>query len=169
LAPLALAPLLATYREPGSPRSRRRELAWFALGFAVTAGVVMLPAFLGGGLEIFWDRTVTFQDERGSPFSVYGFRGDLGWLQQGVQGATVLLALVAAVVPRERDRVTLAALGAAVLIAVQLGVTHWFYLYVVWFLPFVLVALLGRALVDRGEATTAPAAAAARSSPPVAV
>jgi hypothetical protein len=29
-------------------------------------------------------------------------------------------------------------------IALQLGVTHWFYLYIVWFLPFVLVALLGR-------------------------
>jgi hypothetical protein len=23
-------------------------------------------------------------------------------------------------------------------------VTHWFYLYIVWFLPFALVALLGR-------------------------
>jgi hypothetical protein len=45
-------------------------------------------------------------------------------------------------VPRRRDIVTLAALGAAVLIALQLAVTHWFYLYLVWFLPLVLVALL---------------------------
>ena len=30
------------------------------------------------------------------------------------------------------------------LIALQLGVTHWFYLYIVWFFPLVLVALLGR-------------------------
>ena len=45
--------------------------------------------------------------------------------------------------PRRRDIVTLAALAAAVLIAVQLGVTHWFYLYVVWFFPLVLVAMLG--------------------------
>jgi hypothetical protein len=26
---------------------------------------------------------------------------------------------------------------------VQLAATHWFYLYVVWFLPFVLVVVLG--------------------------
>jgi hypothetical protein len=34
-----------------------------------------------------------------------------------------------------------AALGAAVLIALEAGLTHWFYLYIVWFLPFVLLAL----------------------------
>ena len=31
--------------------------------------------------------------------------------------------------------------AAAVLIALQLGATHWFYFYVVWFLPLVLAAL----------------------------
>ncbi len=35
-----------------------------------------------------------------------------------------------------------AALAGAVLIAVQLGVTHWFFLYVVWFAPLALVALM---------------------------
>ncbi|MDX6649535.1 MAG: hypothetical protein QOJ97_1486 [Solirubrobacteraceae bacterium] len=168
-APLALAPMLATYREPGSARSRPRELARFLLGFGIVGGVAMLPAFLGGGLRVFWDHTVGFQDGRGSPFSIYGFEGNLDWLQQGVQIAAVVLALVVAFVPRRRDVVTLAALGAAVLIAVQLGVTHWFYLYVVWFLPLVMVALLGRGLVDRGEpaASSAPAPEPARSNPPV--
>ena len=28
------------------------------------------------------------------------------------------------------------------LIALQLGVTHWFYLYIVWFFPLVMLALL---------------------------
>ena len=42
-----------------------------------------------------------------------------------------MLALAVAVVPRRRDEVTLAALAAAVLIAVQLVVSHWFYLYLV--------------------------------------
>ena len=36
----------------------------------------------------------------------------------------------------------IAALAAAVTIAVQLTAGHWFYFYVVWFLPFVLVATL---------------------------
>ena len=35
--------------------------------------------------------------------------------------------------PRRRDLVGLAACAAAVLIAVELGVTYWFYLYIPWF------------------------------------
>ena len=46
--------------------------------------------------------------------------------------------------PRRRDLVGLAGLRAAILIALQLGVTHWFYLYIPWFFPLVMLALLGR-------------------------
>ena len=49
-------------------------------------------------------------------------------MQHVVQGAAVALALVVAFVPRRRTIVEVAALGAAVLIALQLGITHWFYL-----------------------------------------
>ena len=41
--------------------------------------------------------------------------------------------------------VEVAALGAAVLIALQLGISHWFYLYIPWFFPLVLIALARRA------------------------
>ena len=44
--------------------------------------------------------------------------------------------------PRRRDVVGLAALSAAILIALQIGVTHWFYLYVPWFFPFVAIAVI---------------------------
>ena len=37
----------------------------------------------------------------------------------------------------------MAALGAAVVICLELAATYWFYLYVVWFAPFVLVTALG--------------------------
>jgi len=47
-------------------------------------------------------------------------------------------------VPRRRDVAGLSAACAAVLIALQLGVTHWFYLYVPWFFGLVMVAVLGR-------------------------
>jgi hypothetical protein len=50
-----------------------------------------------------------------------------------------------------------AALGAAVLIAVQLPAIHWFYFYVAWFMPFVLVGLF---LAYRTD-SPAPAAEAA--------
>ena len=54
----------------------------------------------------------------------------------------MLLAVGAAFVPRRRGPVELAALAAAVMIAVELSLTHWFYLYIVWFFPLALVALL---------------------------
>jgi hypothetical protein len=143
-APLALAPVFATAGPAGVGLARRvRGVALFAVGFAVTAAVVMLPVLVGGDLDTFYERTIDFQRARGSPFSVWGF---YGWdtAQSVVQGAAVVFAVLAAFVPRRRDLVGLAALAAAVVIALQLGVTHWFYLYIVWFLPFVLVALLAR-------------------------
>jgi FtsH-binding integral membrane protein len=39
--------------------------------------------------------------------------------------------------------VQVSALAAAVTIAVQLELTHWFYLYIVWFFPLVMVTVLG--------------------------
>jgi hypothetical protein len=61
-----------------------------------------------------------------------------------VQVAAVNLALVLLLVPARRGRWEVAALGAAVLIALQMAAAHWFYLYIVWWLPFVLVALMAR-------------------------
>ena len=97
-----------------------------------------------GGLHEFYDRTLGFQASRGSPFSIWGL---YGWdtAQAVVQVAAVLLAVAVAFLPRRRDLVGLSALAAAVLIALQLGVTHWFYLYIVWFLGPALIALLGDA------------------------
>jgi hypothetical protein len=169
--PLALAPLLATYRDPGRGRGLAREVVVFTAALAASGAVLLAPALLGGGLDLFYDRTLGFQGERGSPFSIYGFEGGLGGLQAAVKVAAVVLAVAVAFVPRRRDLVTVAALGAAVLIAVQLGATHWFYLYIVWFLPLVLVALLGRGLEDRGAPSAPlpePERAEARSSQPVA-
>jgi hypothetical protein len=171
-APLALIPLFATYRDPARPGrgGRPRQLALFATALLAVGAVAMLPALLNGGLDTFWDRTVHFQEARGSPFSIYGLVGGLGGLQAAVKVGAVVLALAVAFVPRRRDLVTLAALAGAVLVAVQLGVTHWFYLYVVWFFPLVMIALLGRDLEDRRplSARRERARAEARSSQPVA-
>ena len=40
--------------------------------------------------------------------------------------------------------IRIAALSAAILLALQLGASHWFYLYIPWFFPLVMLALLGR-------------------------
>jgi hypothetical protein len=139
-APLALAPVLATHRlQPGR---RIRGLALFALGFVVATAIVCLP-LLRENLSTVYDRTIGFQASRGSPFSIWGL---YGWTtaQHLVQAAGVLVAVVLALVPRRRDVAGLAAACAAVLIGLQLGITHWFYLYLVWFFPLVMLAGLCR-------------------------
>jgi hypothetical protein len=148
-APLVLAPLFARGTGPG----RRRELAFFALGLAAVLAATTLPFLPDGGLRELYDRTVGYQAGRPSPFSIWGQAESLDWLQTVVKAAAAALALLVAFVPRRRSARQVAALGAAVLIALQLGVSHWFYLYVVWFVPFVLVTVMGalRAAPDSGE------------------
>ena len=131
-APLALAPLFA-----------RRSPVVFGVALVLTLAITVLPFVPDGGLRELYDRTVGYQAGRPSPFSVWGQVDSLEWLQTVVKFAAVGLALAVAFVPRRPDERQVAALGAAVLIALQLAVTHWFYLYVVWFVPFVLVAMFG--------------------------
>jgi hypothetical protein len=159
-APLALVPLFVTY---GPRRSWPRSLA----AVAATGALAMLPAALApGGLALFWDRTLGFQGGRESPFSIWGLYGGLDVLQAAATAAAAVLAVAVAFVPRRRDEVTLAALGAAVLIALQLAVTHWFYLYLVWFLPLLLIALVAGPGVTPREAGAAPARSLARAPSP---
>ena len=115
----------------------------FIVAFAATTLIVMTQTLLDPGLSTFWDRTVGNQAGRDSPFSIWG-QADLGPLHAIVKGFAIALAILVAFRPRARGPVTVAALGAAVIIAVLLTVEHWFYLYIPWFLPFLLVALLAR-------------------------
>jgi hypothetical protein len=151
-APLALAPLFAT-----AGRRPVRGALVFTAALAVVLAAAFLPFLPDGGLREAYDRTVGYQAGRDSPFSVWGLEPGLDWLHTAVKVAVVGLALLVAFVPRRKDTVQVAALGAAVLIAVQLAVQHWFYLYIVWFLPLALVALF--AVHGRGEP---PAAERAR-------
>jgi hypothetical protein len=147
-APIVLAPLFATYRDGEAVRAPR-VLAVTAAAFAAAAALALAPVAFGDGLSTFYDRTLGFQADRGSPFSVWGLYGGLDLLQVAVTVAALALAVVVAFVPRRRDPVAVAALGAAVLIALQLALDHWFYLYLVWFLPLALVALLsGRTIAS---------------------
>ncbi len=143
-APLALAPLLATHGLSGPPRARVMAVLRFAVAFALCAAVVGIPALSHSSLRAFWESTLVYQANRGSPFSVWGLYGGLALPQAIVEAAAVALAVALAVVPRRPDTVGLAAAAAAILLALQLGVDHWFYLYIPWFAPLVMLALLGR-------------------------
>jgi peptidase YpeB-like protein len=162
-APLALGPLFATYgaTESGSVRRYAKVVIPFAIAFAVTIAVVSFQALQDPGLSTFWHRTIGEQGGRDSPFSIWGQDHSLGWLQALVKAAVVGLAVLVAFRPRRRDHVTVAALGAAVIIGMELTVDHWFYLYIPWFLPFLLIALLAtgtvRLHVDRQQDLLDPA------------
>jgi hypothetical protein len=142
LGGLGLVPLLATH---GAPRGRwLRTVAAFGAVFAATAVVVCLPVIIHHeSLRTIYDRTLAFQATRDAPFSIWGLY-DLKGLQHAWQVLALSLAVGVAFVRRRPDVIGLAALGGAVVIALQLGVTYWFYLYLLWFFPFVAVALFGR-------------------------
>jgi hypothetical protein len=137
-APFVLAPLLL--RGTGE-RPRERSAAAYIAAFGATVFVAMLPVLLNGDFHFFWHDSVVYQSSRVTPFSVWGLWGGLGGLQHLLQGAAVGLAILVAFVPARRGLVEVAALGAAVMIALQLTVNYWLYPYIVWFFPLVAVAI----------------------------
>jgi hypothetical protein len=139
-APLALAPLMV--RGLGD-RVRPRSVVLYVLAFCLTVVAAFLPVLLQSNLSAFWHDSIAYQASRSAPFSIWGLYGGLSIPQHLVQGAGVGLGILVAFWPRRRDIVGVAALGAAVIIALQLGITYWFYLYIVWFFPLVIVALFG--------------------------
>jgi hypothetical protein len=131
-APVVLAPMLATYGE-----KRRR----FVLAFIFTTVAVMLWPAIDPGLHTFYERTIAYQAGRSSPFSIWGQVPSLEPLRIAILAAVGLLSLIFAFRPKEKKLTQVAALGAALLIGVQLTMHHWFYLYIVWFYPLLLVAM----------------------------
>jgi hypothetical protein len=102
-----------------------------------------VPAFTHDSLHTVLRRTIVYQADRESPFSIWGFYGGLGGVQKAVALGVVLLALGLAFVPRRPDMVGLAAAATAVLVAVQLAANYWLYLYIPWFFGAAMLALLG--------------------------
>jgi hypothetical protein len=136
-APLALAPLFATY-----DRRRLRDMALFAVALAATTVLVYAPVVPDGGVSELWNRTVGFQLGRDSPFSIWGLHPSLDWLQTLAKVAAIGLTLLVTLVPKRKSPLQLAALAAAVLIAFEITITHWFYLYIVWWFPLAFVAFI---------------------------
>ncbi|HEY7380011.1 MAG TPA: hypothetical protein VH572_02285 [Gaiella sp.] len=154
---LLVAPLWLTYPDGLRLRSAGRYAAAFAVVTVGAFSVLLLEPDLAHAARTFWDRTIGFQLGRDSPFSLWGWGQyhaegipDLGGVQLALQVGVVALAVVAAVWPARKGPLELAALTAAVLLAFQLVLTHWFYLYLPWVLPFLLLALfLPRSSLDR--------------------
>jgi hypothetical protein len=156
-----------------------RRTAMFVLGFAVVTVAAMLWPTINPGLKVFYERTIAAQAGRSSPFSVWGQDEALEPLRLALLAATGVLAIALAFVPRKKSLLQVAAFSAALMLGVQITLHHWFYLYIVWFFPLLLIALAlleptdephpdevprpGRRFRRRREPEPSPA----RSSPPV--
>lgn len=147
-AAFLVAPLWLAY--PDGLR-RPRAVVLFAVGALAAAilgfWVLLLEPDPVAAARIFWDRTFGFQLGRDSPFSiwdwgVYPGYPDLGLPQTALKVALVAAAVALAFVPRRRTPLQLAALTAFLLIGFQIVLTHWFYLYIPWFFPFVAIVLV---------------------------
>jgi hypothetical protein len=154
--PVALAPLFAT----GTGERRWRSALAFGVVFVAVCAALVIPFLPPGGVREFYDHTLGYQAARSSPFSVWGQAPSIHFLQSVERVGTALLAFAVALWPRRKTPVQIAALAAAVVIAVQLGAAHWFYFYVVWFLPLVLAASFSAQRAPSAAATSAGSPAA---------
>ena len=159
-APAVLAPMYLTYQptleEPpyqratssgegvrARPRAQdtlARPTFWALAGFIVITVLALLWPALDPSLKTFYDRTIASQAGRDSPFSIWG-QTSLESIRVAILVLTGIAAIAFAFVPRQKSLVQLAALSAALLILLQLTLHHWFYLYVVWWFPLLLIAL----------------------------
>jgi hypothetical protein len=164
-AALLLIPLWASY--PDWRRFARQRLLYVGgvlVGTALSFWILLLEPNPLHAARVFWDRTFGWQLSRPSPFSIWDWDEYPGFPNlHHVQTGLKVLLLVAAVavyfVPRTKNVVQLAALTAALLIGFELVLTHWFYLYIPWFFPFVAFAALAPALpraVTEESADTGP-------------
>jgi hypothetical protein len=148
-APLLVAPLWASYPDA---RARPREKVVFLgafVGVTVAAfSILLLEPNPLHAARVFYDRTVKWQIGRDSPFSIWDWRQyraglpDLHVLQRVLEALLVLGAVAAYFLPRRKTARQLAALTAALLIGFELVLTHWFYLYLPWFFPFVALVVM---------------------------
>jgi hypothetical protein len=161
-AAFLLAPLWASYpRATKWPRQQLLFVGGVLLATALGFWILLLEPDPLHAARVFWDRTFGWQLSRPSPFSIWDWDEypgypDLSAVQTVLKGLLVAAAGVLAFVPRTRNVIQLAALSGALLIGFELVLTHWFYLYIPWFFPFVAFALLVPAAVTARQPEPQP-------------
>jgi Glycosyltransferase family 87 len=153
--PAILLPLVAVGQGERDQQTIRKVLA----GFVITVGVSIAVFLPSGGLHELWDHTLGYQLSRTDIFSLWAMDSALAPIKVALEAFAVILAVIVAFRPRgARTLSQVAALAAAVIIAVQLPALHWFYLYIPWFLPLVLVAVLAPGAPEIAEPAPVEAA-----------
>jgi hypothetical protein len=141
LFPLILVPLWMLHDGP-----RRFPILRFVLGgvsvVLLTFWVLTLDGDPIGGVRIFYERTLGYQGNRETPWTIFTQVPELDFLREPLIMLVILLALLVAVLPKKRTIRRLAAFSAALVIAFELTLNYWFYTYITWFVPLVFLTLL---------------------------
>ncbi len=163
-AALPVLPLWLGYPDARRPKSIARTLLGFALATLAAFSILLFDGWnIIHQVHVFYDRTIKFQMGRSSPFSLWDWRQyhakglpNLHVVQLVLEGLLIAGALALGWWPRHRSPLRLAAYTGALLVGFEIVLTHWFYLYLPWFFPFVALALLasppGRAVADEAPA-----------------
>jgi hypothetical protein len=147
-APLLVAPLWASYPDAfARPRQKLVFVGGFVLATLVAFSILLLDPNPIHAVHVFYDRTIKYQIGRHSPFSIWDWKQygagypDLHLFQRVLQVLLVIGTVAVYFLPRRKTWRQLAALTAALLIGFEIVLTHWFYLYLPWFFPFVVLVV----------------------------
>jgi hypothetical protein len=137
--PAILIPLMGAGDGRRDGLHARKMLAGFVIAAGASIALFLPPA----GLKQMYEHTLGYQFTRVDIFSPWALHPGLAPIKDAIELGVVVLALLVAFRPRgERSPAQIGALAAALVIAVQLPALHWFYLYITWFLPLVVIAVL---------------------------
>ncbi len=123
------------------PREIALRMAYFTTVLLTVLAVLFIYPTVDPGLAVTWERTIETQLTRDAPFSIWGQVPALQPLQTLWTLAAAGFAASLVLIPRRRTLVQVAALAAAVVIAVQMSLEYWFYLYIPWFTGLVFAAI----------------------------
>ncbi len=161
-SPLVILPLWAGYPDSRDWRSQRRYLVGILVAAAAAFSVLLLSSNPAENALVFVRHTFGYQFGRDSPFSLWDWKQyhakglpDLHLLQHALQAALILGALALYRWPRHRSPVQMAAFTGALLIGFEAVLTHWSYLYLPWFFPFVAYAVMAPRRVEEAAVATA--------------
>ena len=135
-------PALLAFQFLGVKRGRSRYVLTL---IAALAGMLAWPLITSGAAQ-FLDSTLRYQLTQrggGTQFSIWTYMPHVATLARPpLAAALVLLALSPMLRPPVQDVRQHAALAAALLIGAQLLLGYWFYSYLIWFYPLLVVAVI---------------------------
>ena len=146
---LIVLPLWSGYPDARALRPRMRYIWGFVATTAVVFVILLFDPSPEHAVRAFYHDTFGYQFGRSSPFSLWDWRQyhakglpDLRWVQRALYALLIGGAVALGWWPRRRSPLRLAAYTGALLVGFEMVLTHWSWLYLPWFFPFVAFALL---------------------------